>query len=126
MLAFVIAGTVLGWVHGGNIVGTIVMLAIVLFLVSLLYTRYRITADGRLVVRCGMLPASRLPIAEITAVAATHNPLSAPALSFDRLEIYTGKGLWNIISPERQQEFIESLQAWNPRIEVRGRKKPAK
>jgi hypothetical protein len=57
----------------------------------------------------------RIPLERITGVFPTHNPLSSPALSLDRLRVnYTtsrGKPRWVMISPRDQAQFLEHLAA---------------
>ena len=47
---------------------------------------------------------------------------SAPANSFDRIEIIYNKFDSIIISPENKQQFIESLLVINPDIKVKYKK----
>lgn len=50
-----------------------------------------------------------VPIANITTVSKTRNPLSSPALSLDRLRIeYGDKSV--MISPHRTEEFLKELE----------------
>jgi hypothetical protein len=52
----------------------------------------------------------RVPVKEITSVTPTHNPLSSPALSIDRLSINYGKRRWIMISPVDKDDFITALR----------------
>ncbi len=70
--------------------------------------RYTLTADT-LIIRYGVV-RSRLKLETITGVEPSHNPLSAPALSLDRLKItHTGKMGLGLISPVDQGRFMQDL-----------------
>ena len=60
-------------------------------------------------------------ILDILSIKRSYNPLGAPASSLKRLRIDFRKGTkypYLLISPVREQEFIETLKAINPDIEV--------
>jgi hypothetical protein len=63
-----------------------------------------------LLVRFGVC-RKRIPLADVTEVYPTHNPLSSPALSLDRLHIQFGKGLMKavMISPADRDGFLDDL-----------------
>lgn len=71
--------------------------------------RYGIAEDD-LVVRYGVV-RHRIRLERIQEVAPTHNPLSSPALSLDRLAIRTGSGLFaeTMISPADREAFLATL-----------------
>ena len=52
----------------------------------------------------------RIPLADITGVEATRNPLSSPALSMDRLKVSYGKRKFVLVSPEDKTGFIRALR----------------
>ncbi len=84
-----------------------------------LNTKYVVDDEKRtLRVKCGVLYDSKYKIDDMTAIYPTSNWLSAPALSFDRLEIRTGKRKSIVISPKNRTDFINHLQRLNPSIEV--------
>jgi len=75
-------------------------------------TYYRIDADT-LFVRCGPLHWT-IPIASITAMTATDDPTSGPALSLERVRVeITKNGEKNeiLISPEDREGFMREVQA---------------
>ena len=55
----------------------------------------------------------RIPLDQIIEVYPTHNPLSSPALSLDRLRINykrpSGKTWWVMISPKEKEQFLDDL-----------------
>jgi hypothetical protein len=73
--------------------------------------KYGIT-DTEIVVRHGLV-RQRIPLADITEVRPTSNPLSAPALSLDRLRIQFGEGFFKsaMISPRDKGRFLDELAA---------------
>ena len=60
-------------------------------------------------VRCGPFKW-RIPLRDIRAVTATHNPLSSPALSLDRLRIDYGPLKSVMISPADKERFLAELE----------------
>jgi membrane protein YdbS with pleckstrin-like domain len=106
-----IGSTILTVVAGEGLViglGTIVFLA-ALYFGLLLPMRYGITGE-HIVVRHGLV-RQKIPLAEITDVSPTRNPLSSPALSLDRLSIRWGEGYTKnaMISPADKQAFLNEL-----------------
>ncbi|MGB5271042.1 MAG: PH domain-containing protein, partial [Eudoraea sp.] len=54
----------------------------------------------------------------ITIVSETNSIISAPAASFDRLEIIYNQHNSILISPRDKTEFIEHIKRINPQIEI--------
>lgn len=73
-----------------------------------LSTRYILT-DVALLVQCGPFKW-QVPLAEISSVTATRNPLSSPALSLDRLRIDYSRGKSIMISPREKERFLQDLE----------------
>jgi len=98
----------------GNREEIIIGIGAILF-VSLLYfgliipIRYGLDAK-ELIVQAGLC-RFRIPLSEIEEVYPTHNPLSSPAMSLDRLGVRFGKGLFKrvLISPAEREEFLDHL-----------------
>ena len=65
---------------------------------------------GELAIRSGPV-RSRVPVADITAITPTTNPLSSPALSLARLRIDYGPGRSIMISPADRAGFLADLEA---------------
>jgi hypothetical protein len=80
--------------------------------------RYVISEDKLFLKNFWFIPAGSVDIGKITAVKRSYNPLSSPAGSLKRLHLTFIKGRFWLISPVREQEFIEALKAINPRIDV--------
>ncbi|MGL4292669.1 MAG: PH domain-containing protein [Bacteroidales bacterium] len=99
------------YVSGGS-------LLIVLFLITKI--RY-IIAGNDLIIKLGFVSIAKIDIHEIALVKRSYNPLSSPAASLKRLALYRcGKSnfIYALISPAKEQEFIEKLKTVNPDIKV--------
>ncbi len=71
-------------------------------------TRY--TLDGaQLGIRPGPFKWT-IPLADITAIAATSNPAASPALALDRLRITYGVGRSVMISPRNKAQFMRDIE----------------
>jgi hypothetical protein len=66
--------------------------------------------EHHLLVRFGIC-RQRIPLADIAEVHPTHNPLSSPALSLDRLRVQYGQGFFKavMISPADRNGFLDDL-----------------
>jgi len=66
--------------------------------------------DSTLVVRFGVC-RQRIALEDILEVRLTHNPLSSPALSLDRLRVQFGSGPFKVvmISPADRDRFLDDL-----------------
>jgi PH (Pleckstrin Homology) domain-containing protein len=66
--------------------------------------------DTHLLVRFGIC-RRRIPLADVLEVHPTHNPLSSPALSLDRLRVRFGQGFFKavMISPVDRNRFLDEL-----------------
>jgi len=79
------------------------------FMLWVLYSIDYTLNDENLLIRCGPFRFS-VPLAAIDSVSPSHNPLSSPAGSLDRLMIK-----WNaerkriLISPSRKTDFLQEL-----------------
>jgi hypothetical protein len=71
-----------------------------------------------LLIKAGFLYKKEIDIETIRAVHSSINLLSAPALSFDRLEIKYNKYDSILISPKNKQAFIQSLLQVNNAITI--------
>lgn len=104
----------------GRIATAVLLLATAGFVVWIMTgTHYTLTQD-RLVVRSGPFRWT-VPFDAITRVVPTHNPLSSPALSLDRLRIsYRGSFAGVMISPEPRAAFLQDLADRSPGLQRDG------
>ena len=91
---------------------------------SLLFTifvfsgfRYIISGNKLLIKMCSISYGS-IDIANIVIVKRSYNLLSSPAASLKRLEISSESSVLCLISPVREEEFLEALKSINPQIRV--------
>jgi hypothetical protein len=78
-------------------------------------TTYKIE-KGKLYIKCGFFNYNPVNIGEMKKISKSSNIISAPAASFDRIEITYGKFEELIISPKHKTKFVEDLQKINPGI----------
>ncbi len=84
-------------------------------------TKY-IIIDEKLIVKTLGIKMADINIANIRSIERSYNPLSSPAGSLKRLKVsFYSKGHKQLIliSPVREQEFIEQLRCINPNITTR-------
>jgi hypothetical protein len=103
-----------------RLVTALLQIALIAFVAWLVFgTSYALT-DRALRVRSGPFRWT-IPLAAITGVTPTRNPLSSPALSLDRVRIsYRGSGFGLMISPEPRAEFLRDLAARVPGLRFDG------
>ncbi|MCK0191235.1 PH domain-containing protein [Arenibacter sp. F20364] len=98
-------------------VGSLFLLLPPIFIGYIFITTYYEIGNGILRVKSGFLLNRCIQIKDITKIEATYNPISAPATSFDRLEVFYNKYESVIISPKKKQAFIAHLIQLNPKIQ---------
>lgn len=104
--------------QGFNWVGISVVVFICLLMLYLFrFTKYTIEGND-LKISSGFLYNKKISIRSIRKIKATNNPLSAPAVSLDRLEIVFDKNERVLISPKEKDAFVAHIQTLNPAVEV--------
>jgi len=117
-------------VRSGNISNSefYTIVGVLVFIVLLMYgIRYEITSEHIKFSTWGTFKFSR-PLSEVISVERSYNILSSPAFSLKRLRVSFQKGnklhlfysIWPywLISPVREQEFLETLKTINPSIKI--------
>ncbi|WP_066217806.1 PH domain-containing protein [Formosa haliotis] len=92
-------------------------LVYVYFLYLNFSTKYTITKDGLLKVKCGFFYHKSFDINKITSIKKSTNLISSPAPSLDRIELTYGKFDLIVISPKDKFEFANELTNKNQNIE---------
>jgi hypothetical protein len=90
-----------------------------LFVVFLFSGMRYVISGNKLYLKMWFIPNGSMNIMNIVSVERSYNLLSAPAASLKRLRIGLGekaKFPYTLISPVREQEFIEELKKINPDI----------
>lgn len=102
--------------------GLIINFLLLLFIVYIFSTTYYLV-DGRfLTIKSGFIINKKIEINLIKSIKETSSIISAPALSFDRLEVNWGEYTGIVISPREKHKFIEHMTGINPQIEVQIKK----
>ena len=83
------------------------------------YDEKYIIDNDKLIVKVGHFTLAKTAIVDIVEIRSTHNPISSPALSLQRLSINLRKHKSAIIiSPRKRCEFINALKDINPDIKT--------
>jgi hypothetical protein len=104
--------------------GGIAVLAVVSIplLLMFLQTDYKISNDGVLIIRCGVLFRRQIQIGKISSVVNSKASVqSSPALSLDRIAIYYNEGHEQkcvLVSPKDKADFLTVLKERNPSITI--------
>jgi hypothetical protein len=92
------------------------VLPAVLPLVFLFKTTYYVVTDESIIAHC--LFSRTMPLASVKSLRPTRNPLSAPALSLDRIEIVSNSGDRFLVSPKDKQAFVSAVVRRAPQTSV--------
>lgn len=98
--------------------GVVFLGLLLLFVLHLFSTTFYTVERDILKIKSGFFYNQSIPIASIKKIESTRNPLSAPALSLDRLEIRYGTWDSVLVSPRDQRAFARHLKEVNPYIEL--------
>ena len=101
-----------------NMLGMIINLLVLVFILHLFWTTYYIIDGKDLIIKSGFVVDKKLAINLIRKISETSSIMSAPAASFDRLEINYGKYSSIIISPKDKSNFIKDILKINPAIDI--------
>jgi len=90
----------------------LIIYSLVIFIIWLpIFNTYYVVENGTLVIK-SLVFRWEININDITQIEPTHNPLSSPALSLDRLKIYymkNGKIATVMISPKNKEAFLQAI-----------------
>ena len=116
------------WVK--EILVAFLFMAITSFMIKMLTgMRYIITSEDKLVIEYGLtfLKPIEIPLSDIVKIERKFNPLSSPALSMDRIEVYfrtTNTEMRSVcISPKNREEMIKVFQKRNGNISYKDNRK---
>ena len=79
-----------------------------LFFLWMMMTTYYLIEEKNLVIRFGPFKKT-VPLASITSIRKTRNPMSSPAMSLKRIEILYNRYDMVLISPKDRDAFIQVL-----------------
>ena len=86
------------------------------FILYFFFGTYYVIEAKELTVKCGFFSYKPIPISKIKELVDTRTLISAPAPSFDRIEIKYGKSEKMILSPVDKDAFAKDLRRINPKI----------
>jgi hypothetical protein len=110
-----------GALQQGGWVSVVVVVVVWAFIGSLIWPMYYEITPSELVVRSGFLHWE-ITLSSIQQVRPSHNMLTSPALSLDRLRIeysQNGKTRFMLISPKDKPGFLRDLAQNSEELEVR-------
>ena len=111
-----------GALQQGGWVSVVVVVVVWAFVASLIWPLYYEITPSDLIVRSGLLHWN-IPLSSIQQVHPSHNMLTSPALSLDRLRIeylQNGKTRFMLISPKDKTGFLRDLAQNSAELVVRG------
>ncbi|MBC6609826.1 PH domain-containing protein [Hymenobacter sp. BT507] len=103
----------------GAYVVPVFMLPSLAFMIWLLRSTYYEVQPQTQMLRVVSGPLTwQIPVTSITRIKPSHNVLSSPALSLDRLKISYNRYDEILVSPRDKADFMEALRQLNPQIQV--------
>ena len=121
LLIFILAvliGTTIPMIFKPVWTGLFINTAVILFTLHLFLNTYYVIEGEFLVVKSGMIFNKKIDINSVKSIKETKTIISAPALSFDRLEVNWGQYTGVVISPRDKKKFVEHMTRINPLIDV--------
>jgi hypothetical protein len=113
-----------------NIVVLIIIGITFLFYAAICTGMRYVIAGDKLYMKMWTVSISKVSIMDIVSVKRSYNPLSSPAASLKRLRLqFNEKSEWphySLVSPVREQEFLETLKSINPDIDIQAPEKQSK
>jgi len=100
--------------------GLAVNLLVLAFITYIFKNTYYSIDETTLQVKCGFLINKSIAISSIYEIRESRNPISAPATSLDRLEIFYNSGNSVLVSPREKMEFVDHLTKLNGQIKFKG------
>lgn len=104
-----------------NITVIIIVLVVYLPIIAIIYvvwfrTGYFIN-EGLLIIKIGPFTEREIDIVDIISLKRSYNLIASPANSLKRIKVKYRGGMI-LISPARENEFLDLLSALNPRIKI--------
>ena len=119
----IIIGSAIPMVSPPIWLGLLINIMVLVFISHLLLNTYYVIDENFLVVKSGFVVNKKIDINTIIIVSETNSIISAPAASFDRLEIVYKQHNSILISPRDKTEFIDHIKRINPKIEIQYKSK---
>ena len=77
-------------------------------LMAVLKSTYYVVGNGELRIVSGPF-RWKIAVSDIVEITPTHNPLSSPALSLDRLKVRYGPRRYVLVSPADKEGFVKAI-----------------
>lgn len=90
-------------------------------MISIFNIKY-IICGNYLLIENKPLQSKRYNLCHLIQIQHTHDCISSPAASLDRIKLIFSKGEYIIISPQNQKEFIRQIQEISPNIRIMSQK----
>lgn len=104
----------------GSWITVAVIVVICTAVLSMLYSIRYVVIGTQLQIYYTRTISSSYDLRELKSLRPTHNPLSAPAASLDRLELKFTRYRDILISPKDKAGFIALVKAINPEVRIEG------
>jgi hypothetical protein len=109
---------IIGAIKEPDFVALIVTVLMIILLAVLFFGTKYVIADDELIIYGGIYK-KKIAIHQITSLRPTKNPLSAPAMSLDRIEITFNPHMQiALVSPKDKGTFVKMLLEINPSIKL--------
>lgn len=118
-LGVVLGGMFLKLLYDGVWSVSVLIFCQILFIAHMFRTTFYTIENEKLQIKSGFLINFSVDIQQIKKISETNSLMSAPAISFDRIEILYNKFDTVVISPKDKKKFIEAIQKINPEVEVK-------
>ena len=96
--------------------GLFVLSGVTIFIIYVFAATFYEIEDNTLYIRSGWSKPIEIDISTIVKIQKKNNILSAPATSFDRLEIEYDKRKKIMISPKMKKDFLSKIKELNPQV----------
>jgi uncharacterized membrane protein YdbT with pleckstrin-like domain len=113
-----LGGTTAFWLLYRPLPAKGIILLVDVFVAHLFWRTSYTIKENKLIVKSGLIVNTTIDIHAIKKMTPTNSLVSAPALSFDRIEIAYNTYDQIIISPRDKEAFIADLLSINNQIEV--------
>ncbi len=118
-LALVLSGILVNLLLNRAWIVSLVILLQIAFIAHLYSNTFYTINDQKLIVKSGFLVNVSLDILSIKKISETNSIMSAPSLSFDRLEISYNTQDTIVISPKDKSRFIDAIEKINSQVEIK-------
>jgi len=98
--------------------GLLINIFILLFIVYIFLSTFYSINGNTLIVKSGFLVNKKIDIHKVELISESNSIVSAPAISFNKLDIIYNGHERVMISPRHKKEFIGHMTRINPAIKV--------